>query len=324
MSHPSVTVIIPTYNAAATLGLALRSFEHQDYPGAVDILVVDGGSLDGTRSIAAAYGAGVLDNPARTQEIGCALGVRAARGDIVLMLDADNELPHASWLSNAIAAFDLAPDVAGADSLHHSAARDAPAINRLAALIGGTDPVSIDLGWGDRWGHHTQRWTRMPVDEEDLGSALLVRIDPTSAPPMGSNGFLLRRDVLTQVNFDPFLHPEVVADIASLGFRFARVQDSIVHHFAPDTRTALRKVRRRARNTAERHGTRRVSPPQSPIRVLGVALWSVTLVGPTIHAAVGFSRRRDPAWALYPLLHLAWTLSYIEAYCRRLAGQLGR
>jgi glycosyltransferase involved in cell wall biosynthesis len=324
MSAPSVTVIIPTYNAASTLGLALRSLGAQEYAGRVDVLVVDGGSADQTRAIAGAHGARVLDNPARTQEAGCGLGVRTARGDLVMMLDADNELPHAGWLSELVAALKLAPDVAGADALYHSAPRGAPAINRLAALIGGTDPVSIDLGWSDRWGHHNQRWTRMPVQEEDFGSAVVVRIDPGAAPPMGSNGFLLRRDALLRVDYDPFFHPEVVADIAALGFRFARVRDSIIHHFAPDTRTALRKARHRAGKTARRHGTRRAAPRQSPLRVLCVAVWSVSLVGPTAHALLGFTRRRDPAWALYPLLHLAWTLSYAEAYTRRALERLAR
>ena len=88
-----------------------------------------------------------------------------------------------------------------------------PTINRLAALIGGTDPIAIDLGWADRWGYHLATAGRgCPCRRRIATDAILVRIDPDHAPPMGSNGFLFRRDLVLQVDYSPFFHPEVVAD----------------------------------------------------------------------------------------------------------------
>ncbi len=324
MVQPALSVVIPTYNAAGTLDLALTSLTEQDYSGDVEIFVVDGGSTDDTLRIAQRYGARVVPNPYRNQEDGTALGVEEATGELLLVIDADDELPHRSWLARMVGALDLAPDIGGADALYHSAPPDGPAINRLAALIGGTDPVAIDLGWADRWGRHHDRWTTMPVQEEDRGEAVLVRIDPEHAPPMGSNGFLFRRDLVLQVDYSPFFHPEVVAQIAAMGYRFARVRDSVIHHFAPDTRTALRKVWKRAGDTAGRHGSRRVEPPQDPASVARVALWSLSIVGPAYDALRGYRRSPDRAWLLYPLWHLAWTLSYGYAYARRLAGSMFR
>jgi glycosyltransferase involved in cell wall biosynthesis len=82
----SVTVIIPALNEEESIGQALAGI-----PADVvdEILVVDGGSSDGTVSIARAGGARVVHEPRRGYGRACATGVRAASGDIVLFLDAD-------------------------------------------------------------------------------------------------------------------------------------------------------------------------------------------------------------------------------------------
>ena len=50
---PKVSFIIPTLNAAGILGNCLASIRNQDYPKErYEILVVDGGSKDGTQDIA--------------------------------------------------------------------------------------------------------------------------------------------------------------------------------------------------------------------------------------------------------------------------------
>ena len=82
----SVTVIIPALNEEESIDQVLASI-----PADVvdEILVVDGGSSDGTVSIARAGGARVVHEPQRGYGRACAAGVRATSGDIVLFLDAD-------------------------------------------------------------------------------------------------------------------------------------------------------------------------------------------------------------------------------------------
>ena len=82
----SVTAIIPALNEEESIGQVLAAIP----AGVVDeILVVDGGSSDGTVAIAQAEGARVIHEPRRGYGRACATGVAAARGDIVLFLDAD-------------------------------------------------------------------------------------------------------------------------------------------------------------------------------------------------------------------------------------------
>jgi glycosyltransferase involved in cell wall biosynthesis len=81
-----VTAIIPALNEEESIGQVLAAIP----AGVVDeILVVDGGSSDSTVAVAQAGGARVIHEPRRGYGRACAAGVTAARGDIVLFLDAD-------------------------------------------------------------------------------------------------------------------------------------------------------------------------------------------------------------------------------------------
>ena len=63
---PPVSIVLPTLNERAFIRDCLDSLLAQDYPEIGEILVVDGGSTDGTREIATMVGGTVrvVDNPA--------------------------------------------------------------------------------------------------------------------------------------------------------------------------------------------------------------------------------------------------------------------
>lgn len=86
---PSISVIIPALNEAATLG---RTLEHVRRAERVEVIVSDGGSLDATRHIASRAGAAVLVTAAgRAAQMNA--GAAYARGSILLFLHADTILP---------------------------------------------------------------------------------------------------------------------------------------------------------------------------------------------------------------------------------------
>jgi glycosyltransferase involved in cell wall biosynthesis len=89
---PDVSVVLPCLDEAASVGRciadALAAFRDGGYQG--EVVVVDNGSTDGSADIARRAGARVVTE--RTRGYGSALlaGFRAARGEIVVMADADS------------------------------------------------------------------------------------------------------------------------------------------------------------------------------------------------------------------------------------------
>ncbi len=90
---PTVSLVIPAYNAEAYLREALDSAFAQTRPPD-EVIVVDDGSGDRTPEIAASYGDRVrlLRQPNRGEAAARNTGVRVARGDLIAFLDADDTL----------------------------------------------------------------------------------------------------------------------------------------------------------------------------------------------------------------------------------------
>ena len=87
---PSVTTVIPAFNAEAFLGEAIESVFSQDYPD-VEVIVVDDGSTDGTAELAECF-SGVRLIGQRNQGPAAArnAAIAAARGELIALLDADD------------------------------------------------------------------------------------------------------------------------------------------------------------------------------------------------------------------------------------------
>jgi glycosyltransferase involved in cell wall biosynthesis len=91
---PLVSVIIPCRNEAQSIGRCLDSVLASDYPPErLEVIVADGMSRDGTRKRVDRYAARDrrvrrIDNPARTTPHGLNRAIAAARGELILRLDA--------------------------------------------------------------------------------------------------------------------------------------------------------------------------------------------------------------------------------------------
>lgn len=89
-SAPNVSVVIPTLNEASRLSALIERVRAQD--AAAEIVVADGGSMDGTYDLARRLGVRALRATAgRGRQL--ERGAAATRGGILLFLHADSDLP---------------------------------------------------------------------------------------------------------------------------------------------------------------------------------------------------------------------------------------
>jgi succinoglycan biosynthesis protein ExoA len=108
---PFLSVIVPVRNEAAFIERTLAQLLEQDYPrDRFEVLVADGRSDDATPELVRAVAAGhanvrLLDNPGHWSSSGRNRAVRAARGDLVVLVDGHCELDGPGYLREVADAF---------------------------------------------------------------------------------------------------------------------------------------------------------------------------------------------------------------------------
>jgi succinoglycan biosynthesis protein ExoA len=115
---PFVTVVVPCRNEEKHIGGCLESILANDYPKErLEILVLDGMSEDGTREIVAGYSerypvVRLVDNPKKHIPVAMNIGIRAARGERILKMDA-----HSTYQPEYISRCVHYQDVYGAENV---------------------------------------------------------------------------------------------------------------------------------------------------------------------------------------------------------------
>jgi glycosyltransferase involved in cell wall biosynthesis len=89
---PTITVVVPCYNAERWIGATLRSVLAQDWPGPLDIVVVDDGSKDGSADLVAREFPQVRLLRQANAGVAAArnLGIAQAQGEWIAFVDADD------------------------------------------------------------------------------------------------------------------------------------------------------------------------------------------------------------------------------------------
>src|SRR5689334_10079457 len=109
---PVVSVLLPVWNAAATLPAALRSVARQSLPS-LECVVVDDGSNDATSAVAASFAEvdarfRVVSQPRAGIVAALNVGLDACRGRYVARMDAE-DLMHRDRLRLQVEALEAEP-----------------------------------------------------------------------------------------------------------------------------------------------------------------------------------------------------------------------
>ena len=163
MSAPAATFIVRAKDKRDTIEATLRSIRAQTVPA--ELIVVDSGSTDGTRELAARYADRVIDIPAERFSYGGALntGAAAAAGEVHAALSAHCVLPREDWLERALRHLDD-PEVAATNGERHGP--DGQPLE--APLLQTIELARRHWGWGFSNHASTWRaavWRERPFDE---------------------------------------------------------------------------------------------------------------------------------------------------------------
>jgi len=138
---PRVSVVIPVYNAAATVGGAIDSVLAQTFTD-LEIIAVDNGSTDRSREVLAGYSrhVKVLEEPKRGPSAARNTGVRASSGEYLGFLDADDWW-RPTMLERTVQALDRDPDCALVFT--DLALVDSTGREQMASLVGESHPPTV-------------------------------------------------------------------------------------------------------------------------------------------------------------------------------------
>lgn len=323
----SVSVLIPTLNAARVLGRCLASIARQDYPkNKVEIIIADGGSTDDTLSIISKFKiqnsklkVKILANPLKTGEAGKVIALRRAKGELMALFDSDNVLPTKDWLRRMIEPFSDS-EVLGAEPWEFTYRKKDSLVNRYCALIGANDPYCYFVGNYDKRSVLSGKWTGLKVQsqkfevrsgkirktEGEKWDYLKVQIKLPSIPTIGANGTIWRTGILRKaVGENNYLFdieiPYVLA--SQKPFWFAKVKVGIVHLYCHQIKDFYRKQKRRAKDFfyQEKRDDRRQTYQRQLDKQLYFIFSTVTILPLIFQSIKGYFRNPDRAWFFHPL-----------------------
>jgi glycosyltransferase involved in cell wall biosynthesis len=183
---PTVSVIVPAFDRASTIGSTIDSIVGQ-VPAPAEVLVIDDASTDGTSAAASQNGSGLVRVLRHDRRRGaCAArntGIEAATGDVIAFCDSDDRwLP--GWLASQVAHLEDGAAGSVGGLIAHRGTRQ----RRSGPWGFGTDPTAAMLR--DRHGGFST--SGIAVRRESLGS--LIRFDE-SFPALQDLDFLLQLTV---------------------------------------------------------------------------------------------------------------------------------
>lgn len=311
-----LTIILPTYNNEKTIQECLDSVFIQDYPKKdFELLFIDGGSTDKTLSIAKKYPVKIMNNPKRNEEAAKILGIKKAKGEVLCFIDADNVLDGKNWLSEMMRPF-KDKEIAFADTLYYTYRKQDKIKVRYQALIGGDDPLAMYLGIHSRWSYLTSSWTDCPhIDEDKKNYLKSYLLDKNRVPPMGSNGFLVRKEILKNFVKNSFVHSDIVYRLINQGHNcFAKVKTGIAHNQPKFFPNKIRRIKRRLLNEVKIDYNYGVSKKDT----IKTAIYVALIVPVLFDTILGFIKKPSLAWVFHPIacfgelaIHGYYNLKYL-------------
>ncbi|MCA1808881.1 MAG: glycosyltransferase family 2 protein, partial [Lentisphaerae bacterium] len=274
----------------------LDSIATQDYPhDAIEIVLADAGSVDDTIALVEEWKSThdinliVVKNDRVIAEFGKYVAFLASSGSLVCLLDADNAIVQNDWLSTAVHAFDIYPDIFGFESVYLKIPDWNGISNFLTACLHIDDPISYSIATRPR-----------EIGRVDEDGKTYRKYHAAPVYPTGANGFIYDRKRIDDIISDTGVFSEglLSLDIQSTGnATFCRVDGyGVYHYYFSSFRQFLRKKLKRAWKHSTRVRERQTWVDQAGGKLYWHALLNLTVVWPLVYALYKAVRHREPLW----------------------------
>lgn len=304
-----ISFIIPTLNAEKVLIKCLNSIKKQKYlKNKIEIIIADGGSTDNTLKIAKKYNSIIIKNSLKTAEAGKAVGIKAAQGKYIALIDSDNILPTKFWLKKMINPLEKDKRLIGSEPWKFTYRKNAGFIERYSALIGANDPYAFVLGIYDRKNYINNKWTGLKINQIDKKQYILIKLQPnTITPTIGANGTIFRTSFLKEnLKSDYLFDIDIISQVLHQTQKplfFAKIKIGIIHTFCESSiKKFIRKQKRRLVDFYTYKNERQYNWDQTnKYGILKFLFYTLLTFPMFIDTIKGFLKKPDMAWLFHPL-----------------------
>lgn len=301
--YPLVSIITPTLNAEKYLVYFFDRISKQTYPKSkIEIVIADGGSMDKTIKIAKKYKAVVVDNPYVMAQPGVYVGMKKAKGELLMVLPGDNIFKQKNAIEKIVEVFkDKA--IYAAFPRHASSKKDSLFTKYINTF---TDPFNHFL-YGNAANARTFKKIYKTVQHNNLFDVYDYKSYPIK-PILGvTQAFTVKKGFIKlwkDINDD--INP--IYDLIKMNKNIAYVHSvDLYHHTVRDINHFFRKQRWAAKNALEDRDygviARKINLSKNQkIRMYIFPVYALSIVFPLFRAVIGYLTDRELIWFFHPVI----------------------
>jgi len=303
--------IIPTFNEQKNIHRCLNSIGKQTYPHKnIDIIIADGHSTDSTLALIDDWNDNndipvrIVHNDKVIAEFGKAAALRVAEGDLLCLLDCDEELVQEDALSSYVRAFDVFPDITGVEP-HFLKIPGGPILNNYLAVTHYTDPLGESLAIKPH-----------VVDTKTVDGKVFRKLEFGTA--YGCMLFLKRDAVAPFLDRDQFHEGTIMPELSLSGANKMCMIDGygVWHHHVESLADFMRKRSKIATKFMTRSKEGKTWVNYARRSMCFAAVLNLTLLYQIVYSCTKAAKHREPLWLLHPPMCFLTTLSYTINWLR--------
>lgn len=319
--NPTVSIVTGTYNCdLAIFRNILDTLKSQTYSKyIVEHIVMDGGSTNAVATLARKYGCKVIVRPdlRDKEQYRFSLGLKKAKGDLVLILESDNIPVGENWVERLVEPM-IKENIFCSYPMHNDYRDDMSCLSRYTALIGSPDPTLYFLQKSDKEPITNDSYTKGYVVRKTARYSV-VRFSAENMPTLGDNGFLINRSILHEAitKQKSYIHVDAFQHIVKRGHHSVGVvHNSVIHVMGSNVlshikrRVAIKQLFTDKKKAERTYHVMDWTSSSDRRNLFKYIVFSLTFVEPIIFSIRGYIKRRDVAWFLHPIMCFLMVVSY--------------